>query len=174
MIPAEVRQACTWNPDDQATLSVYSDLFGGSVEVWFLPDFDSGRLITDRMVVVLNDFLALTAADLPAVKQYLWADCLDSFDDIDYGVEPAAGETLRQANQRDFNIYSADDAYAQSHLVRLAIPEKPTLRHRYGAIEFEPEWASHGYSIIMQDGRLIATYSNDWYFSRYETDTPST
>lgn len=58
-------------------------------------------------------------------------------------------------------------AFARSHLTHLALPEEPTLRHRYGAIEFEPQWASHGCSLIMKDGQLIATYSNDWYFSQY-------
>ena len=51
-----------------------------------------------------------------------------------------------------------------------SIPEEPKLRHRYGAIEFESERAGHGCSFIMQGGRLIATYSNDWQFSKYEDD----
>ncbi|WP_022823884.1 hypothetical protein [Hymenobacter norwichensis] len=61
------------------------------MEVRFLPDFDSGRVITDRMVVALNDFLALTPAELPTIKQYLWEDCLRDFEKIDYGVAAEAG-----------------------------------------------------------------------------------
>lgn len=166
----ELLSTCTWDEDNYATLTVESALFNGPVKVRFMPEYDSGRVITERMVAVLNDFLALSLADLPTVKQLLWADCLDSFGNISYGFRVAPGETELAANQREFGIYSADDAYAQSKLTQLSIPEEPALCHRYGAIEFEPEWAGHGCSIIMKDGQLIATYSNDWYFGQYEDD----
>ena len=160
----------TWDKHNFATLTVESALFGHPVTVQLMPKYDSGRVITDRMVTVLNDFLALSPANLPTVKQLLWADCLDTFEKVSYGFEAAPGETELEANQREFGIYSAEDAYAQSNLTQLAIPEEPALRHRYGAIEFEPEWAGHGCSIVMKDGQLIATDSNDWYSSKYEDD----
>jgi hypothetical protein len=166
----ELLRTCTWDKYNFANITVESALFNGPVKVRFIPDFDSGRVITERMAAVLNDFLALLPDELPAVKQLLWADCLDSFENINYGFEAAPGETELATNQREFGIYFADDAYAQSNLTQLSVPEVPTLRHRYGAIEFEPEWAGHGCSIIMKDGQLIATYSNDWHFGQYEDD----
>ncbi len=166
----ELLRTCTWDQDDFANITVESALFGCPVQVRFLPEFDSGRVITERMVAVLNDFLALSPADLPTVKQLLWADCLDDFENISYGFGPDTGEPELVVNQREFGIYSAEDAFAQSNLTRVSIPEEPTLRHRYGAIEFEPAWAGHGCSVIMKDGQLIGTYSNDYYFGKYEDD----
>ncbi|MBO2011605.1 DUF6985 domain-containing protein [Hymenobacter negativus] len=166
----ELLRHCTWDDYDFANITVESALFGCPVQVRFLPELDSGRIITERMVAVLNDFLALSPDELPTVKQLLWADCLDDFENINYGFGPDTGEPELVVNQREFGIYSADDAYAQSNLTLVSIPEEPTLRHRYGAIEFEPAWAGHGCSIIMKDGQLIATYSNDYYFGRYEDD----
>jgi len=168
MSKEELLQACHWDEYNGAKLEVYSEMFGRNIEVRFMPDFDSGRMITDRMVAVMNDFLALTRADLATVKQYLWEDCLRDFEEIDYGVEVADGETHLEANQRDFGIRNAEEAYAKSSLTQLSIPEEPKLRNRYGAIDFAPEWAGHGCSIIMKNGRLIAAYSNDWYFDQYE------
>lgn len=166
----ELLRICIWDQYDFANITVESALFGGPIQVRFLPEFDSGRVITERMAAVLNDFLAISPAELPTVKQLLWADCLDDFENINYGFGPDTGEPELVVNQREFGIYSAEDAYAQSNLTCLSIPEEPTLRHRYGAIEFEPTWAGHGCSIIMKDGRLIGTYSNDYYFGRYEDD----
>ena len=166
----ELLCACTWDEDDFANLTVESALFGGLVAVRFLPNLRSGRVITERMVAVLNDFLALSPAELPTIKQLLWEDCLRDFENINYGFGPDTGEPELVVNQREFGIYSAEDAYAKSNFTRVSIPEEPKLRHRYGAIEFEPEWAGHGCSVIMQDGQLIATYSNDWHFSQYEDD----
>ena len=169
----ELLRTCTWDQYDFANITVESALFGRPVQVQFMPEYDSGRVITERMVAVLNDFLALSPADLPTVKQLLWADCLDSFQDIDYGFQAAPGETELATNQREFGIYSAEDAYAQSNLTQLAIPEEPALRHRYGAIEFDPGWAGHGCSIIIKDGQLLATDANDRHFSKYEDDKAS-
>ncbi|GAB3838829.1 DUF6985 domain-containing protein [Hymenobacter jeollabukensis] len=170
MTQAEILKHCQWDDLDFATLAVDSALLGQSVTVRFMPAFDSGRVITEQMVAVLNDFLALTPAELPRVKQLLWDDCQSDFDNIDYGVQPGEGEIYQQVNRREFGIYNAEDAYAKSNLQHLSIPEEELgLRHRYGAIDFEPEWAGHGCSIIMQDGRLIAAYSNDWHFSQYES-----
>jgi|GEM_PF-3554021 len=166
----ELLRTCTWDQYDFANITVESALFGCPVQVQFRPEFDSGRVITERMVAVLNDFLALSPDELPTVKQLLWADCLDDFENINYGFGPDTGEPKLVVNQREFGIYSAEDAYAQSNLTQVSIPEEPTLRHRYGAIEFEPAWAGHGCSIIMKDGRLIGSYSNDYYFSKYEDD----
>ncbi|MFE8595516.1 DUF6985 domain-containing protein [Archangium violaceum] len=168
----EILQGCRWDDLGWARIEVYSEMFGRNIEVRLMPDIDSGPRLTDRMVAVLNDFLVLTREDLETVKQYLWEDCLRDFEDIDYGVAVAAGETLSQANQREFGIRNAEEAYARSSLKRLSIPEEPTLRNRYGAIDFEPEWAGHGCSIIMKNGQLIASYSNDWYFSKYEDEEP--
>ena len=166
----EILGTCTWDSYDFATLTVDSALLGGPVEVRFVPDFDSGRVITERMAAVLNDFLALSPAELPRVKQMLWADCLDDFENINYGFGPDTGEPEMVVNQREFGIYSAEDAFAQSNLARVSIPDEPAMRHRYGSIDFEPVWAGHGCSIIMKDGQLIALYSNDWHFSQYEND----
>lgn len=154
-------------------------LLGRAVPVCFRPHYDAPpQRLTEQLVAVLNDFLALPPTELATVKHFLWADCLRCFEDIDYGVEARPGETELAANQREFGIYTADDAYAQSHFIRLAIPEpepeEARLRHRYGAIEFEPQWeAEHGCSIIRQDGRLIASYTNDYYFSKYEPSEPT-
>ena len=173
----EVSRACTWDDYGFATLLVDLPLLGRPVPVQFRPHYDAPpQQLTELMVAVLNDFLALPPTELVAVKQLLWADCLDRFESIDYGAEVQPGETELAANQREFGIYNADDAYAQSHFTQLAIPEpeKPGLRHRYGAIEFAPPWeAEHGCSLIMQDGHLIASYTNDYYFSKYETDKPA-
>jgi hypothetical protein len=166
----ELLRTCTWDDYDFANITVESALFGGPVEVQFRPEFESGRVITERMVAVLNDFLVLSPSELPTVKQLLWADCLDDFENINYGFGPDTGEPELVVNQREFGIYSAEDAFAQSNLTCLAIPEESTLRHRYGAIEFEPAWAGHGCSVIMKDGQLIDTYSNDYYFSKYEDE----
>jgi hypothetical protein len=170
----ELLRTCTWDDYDFANITVESALFGHPVKVRFLPDFDSGRVITERMVAVLNDFLALSPDELPTVKQLLWADCLDDFENINYGFGPDTGEPEMVVNQREFGIYSAEDAFAQSNLAQLSIPEEPALRHRYGAIDFELSWAGHGCSIIMKDGQLIATYSNDWHFRQYEDDKAPT
>lgn len=166
----ELLRTCTWDQYDFANVTVESALFGGPVLVRFLPEFESGRVITERMAAVLNDFLALPPEELPAIKQLLWADCLDDFENISYGFGPDTGEPELVVNQREFGIYSAEDAYAQSNLTCLSIPEAPTARHRYGAIDFEPAWAGHGCSIILKDGQLIGSYSNDWHFSQYEDD----
>ena len=147
-----------------------SALFGHPVQVRFLPELKSGRVITERMVAVLNDFLALSPDELPTIKQLLWADCLDDFENINYGFGPDTGEPELVVNQREFGIYSVEDAYAQSNLTCVSIPEEPTARHRYGSIDFEPAWAGHGCSIIIKDGQLIGSYSNDWHFSKYEDD----
>ena len=170
MTREELLRTCTWDDYGFATLTVESALFGGPVKVRFLPEFDSGRVITGRMVAVLNDFLALSPAELPTVKQLLWADCLADFENINYGFGPDTGEPELVVNQREFGIYSAEDAFAQSNLTQVSIPEEPTLRHRYGAIEFEPAWAGHGCSVIMKDGQLIGTSANDYYFGKYEDD----
>ena len=71
----ELLRTCTWDQYDFANITVESALFGGPVQVRFLPEFDSGRVITERMVAVLNDFLALSPDELPTIKQLLWADC---------------------------------------------------------------------------------------------------
>ena len=169
----ELLRTCTWDQYDFANITVESALFSGPVRVEFRPDFDSGRVITERMVAVLNDFLALSPDELPSIKQLLWADCQDDFENINYGFGPDTGEPEMVVNQREFGIYSAEDAYAQSNLTCVSIPEEPRARHRYGSIDFEPAWASHGCSIIMKDGQLIAIYSNDWHFSKYEEDEAS-
>jgi hypothetical protein len=170
MTKADILQHCQWDHLDFATLTVDSALFGGPVTVCFMPEFDSGRVITETMVAVLNDFLALPPAELPRVKQLLWEDCQEDFDNIDYGFTPAEGETYQEVNRREFGIHNAEDAYAKSRLEQLSIrEEEPGQRHRYGAIDFDSEWAGHGCSIIMQDGRLIAVYSSDWHFSQYES-----
>lgn len=170
MTHSELLAACTWDENDLATLTIQSALFGGPVEVRLLPDLEYGRRVSERMVAVLHDFLALTAA-LPAVKQLLWADCLANLESIDYGADVQPSETELAANQREFGLYAADDAYAQSNLRRLSIPDEPALRHRYGTIDFEPQWETeHGCSLILQDGRLIATAANNPSFRRYEAD----
>ncbi|MBO2012954.1 hypothetical protein [Hymenobacter negativus] len=69
-----------------------STLFGYSVQVWFLPEFESGRAITERIVAVLNDFLALAPDELPTIKQLLWADCRDDSENINYGFGPDTDE----------------------------------------------------------------------------------
>jgi hypothetical protein len=166
----ELFRTCTWDQYDFANITVESALFGGSVGVQFRPEFESGRVITERMVAVLNNFLALSPAELPTIKQLLWDDCQDDFDNINYGFGPDTGEPEWVVNQREFGIYSAEDAYSQSNLTCVSIPEEPTARHRYGSIDFEPTWTSHGCSIIMEDGQLISSYSNDWHFSKYEED----
>lgn len=169
MTHADILHRCQWDHLDFATLTVDFALLGQPVTVCFMPEFDSGRVITDTMVAVLNDFLALTPADLPRVRQLLWEDCQEDFDNIDYGFTPGEGETYQEVNRREFGIHNAEDAYGKSRLQQLSIrEEEPGLRHRYGSLDFDAEWAGHGCCVIMQDGRLIATYSDGWHARQFE------
>lgn len=168
MTREEIIEICNWDDWNFATITVYSPLFGKEVEVRFMPDFDSGRTITDKMAASLNDFLALTEKELETVKQHLWEDCKQAFEEISYGVELLEGETETEANHRDFEIFNPEDAYRKSFFKRISIPEEPKLTNHYAVIDFSPEWESHGCSIIVKNGVIIARYSNDWYLSKYE------
>jgi len=167
----EVLARCTWDEYNFATLRVPSRLFGREVEVRFDTGDDPERRVTDAMIASLDHVLDLTEADLGTLKNLLWADCKDAFEATSYGVDVLPGETETEANHRDFGIRTPDDAYAQSRLVRVRIKHDPELRHRYAALDFESPWdMEHGCSVVMKNGKLIARYSHDVWFGRYEDD----
>jgi hypothetical protein len=156
MTQAGILQRCHWDEQDWATITVDSVLFGQPVTVCFMPAYNAGRVITAEMVAVLHDFLALTPAELPAIKQLLWDDCLRDFAKTDYGVDVEPGETDVQANQREFGIHHAEDAYAQCQVKQFSIPQPgPRTSYRLGTIDFEAEWAERDCRVLLQDGRLI-------------------
>jgi hypothetical protein len=169
MTKDEILSRCLWDKHDSATLTVYSPMFAREVDICFYPHFDAGRQLNGRMVAALNHFLNLSGSDLETVMELLWVDCQRAFDAISYGVDILPGESETEANHRDFNIHTRDDAYAKSHFRRISIPGDPALKNDYAAIEFEPEWdPEHGCSVVMKNGQLIDTYSNDVPFGRYD------
>lgn len=96
---------------------------------------------------------------------------MECFEDISYGVNAKEGETESEANHREFSIHNQKDAYAKSYFRQVSIQEESEFMYRYATIDFGPEWEQeHGCSIIMQNGKLIARYSNDTYFGLYEEE----
>jgi hypothetical protein len=168
----EILKRCEWDEYDMATLTVFSEMFGRDVEVRLIPGQDTGRDVSATMVAVLNDFLALKKEDLETVKEYLWEDCKDAFANVSYGVDAREGETETEANFREFGIHDKEDAYNQSDFDCVAIDgDDDIFQNRYGMIRFYPVWEQeHGCGIVMQNGKLIARYSNDVYFGRYEEE----
>ncbi len=169
----DVLKTCEWDEDGFANLEIHSKLFGKKVLVQFMPHYSSDinmdrkQIINDLSIKALNQFLTLSKSTLNEVKDFLWADCQNSFEAIDYGFEASDGETDTEATRRGFGIYNKEDAYANSYFEKIRIDDNSGItKNAYFAIEFLPVWEEeHGVCVIGKNGKLIATYSNDVTFS---------
>ncbi len=142
-------------------MQMYSSFFDKKITVQFFTK-DEQEHLSDKMVDSLNDFLNLTETDRNTIKEFLWKDCQDSFEDTDYGAEEG------QTNYDYFNIHNLEDAHKKSFINRVQIFEEG-LKNRYAFVLFYPEWEQeHGCGIVLQNGIPIDTQQHDPRFKQYE------
>ena len=173
MTKEEILKKCTWDDYGFGTLKIYSELFEKEINVDLFPE--SERQINEQMVLAINQFLNLRKTEIDNIKLLLWNDCKATFQETSYGFESdyklLEGETIAQANHRDFNIHNKEDAFKTSKLKRVNIPDSKAkkLEHIYATLEFNVDWQDeYGCSIIIKNGNLIATNWDTLDLRNYE------
>ncbi len=156
----EILEQCIW---ETAKLKVYSPFFGKEVEVWLKAHYKALRfieedIISPMMVTTVNDFLKMSAVDLPLLQRLIYQHCMDCCTDTSYGFEVKNGETETQANLREFGIEKEQDAFTKANLSKVYIEDDALekRKHRYVRLRFYPPWEQeHGLELIVQNGRLL-------------------
>lgn len=171
MTKEEMLALCTWKDGEAwfGKFAGHSPLFGQAVEIHLLVENDYD--ISDRTVLIMNDFLKLKTDDLTTIKRFLWEGCQECCESSSYGFEVSKGQSETEANHAGFGVFNEEDAYAKSHLTYLQICEEDQeLQGNYGHIHFDNEWESHGTVIVMKNGQLIGYGEDGLYVGAYEDD----
>lgn len=169
MTKDEMLKLCVWK--ERAGWFVkfvcHSPLFEREVEIHLLVEND--HKISDRTVLIVNDFLSLKTDDLAVIKRFLWEGCQECCKSSSYGFEVREGQNETEANHEGFGVFNEEDAYAKSHLMYLQICEEDQeLKSNYGLIHFDNEWETHGAVIVMKNGSVVGYGEDGLYVGTYE------
>jgi hypothetical protein len=158
-----------WNEDGSiAELDVEAPLFGRVVSVSFFADDrkPAAFAINEAMRHALADFLALDGSAMARVAELLFENCCSALEGTDYGVDALEGETLAQANHRDFAIHTPADALDKSHFRRVTIHGE-VFANRYFSLLFETPWGDLQH-VVAKNGRLFTVYQDGVWFGQFD------
>lgn len=129
-------------------------------------------ILSDKFVETVNDFLNLRADALPLMQSLLHRHCLQCCEDISYGVDILDGESETEANLREFEVSSPEDAFAQANLRYVSIWEDALRINRFVRITFYPPWEDeHGCELILKNGQLLDyTGESGTYLGQFDFD----
>lgn len=167
MTKAELTAQTVWDDDALGSLSLFIPLFNKSMKVVLFPELDQAPEVTDKMTAIVNDLLQLKPEQLDRVKELLWEECEFAFTVADYGVELLEGESVVEANFRDFEIRNADDAFAKSSVTGVQVFDR--FKGRYAKINIET-CSNNDISLILKNGRLIDFGDNGAHLGWFDED----
>lgn len=166
----EILNKTTWDYYEMGNCPIFVNLFGREISFIFFQDHKLKPSITDKMVEIVNEVLALNKSGLSIIKEMLWEECNFAFTVADYGFVPKENETHLEAHLNGFGILSKEDAYSKSKIKEIHIAqENDELNGRYAEIKVNSA-SDNLISVIVKNGKIIDFDDDGTYLGWFEKD----
>jgi hypothetical protein len=167
MMKSEINEMVEWDDYNCGYLRLFVPLFSKELPFVLFWNLPTTPVVSDKMVAIINEVLALQPENLDRVRELLWEECNFAFQVADYGVDAEADETPLQAHLREFGISSPNDAYDRSDIQSIQISDE--FGGRYAEIKVDTG-SSNLISIIVKNGQIIDFDDDGTYLGWFDED----